>query len=139
VLLLLLVLMAVPLTTGAVLAREKAAANAQQTQAFQARLSTIERLAAQSHTNVIVMEPARPGLDYEPVASMATYLTRWHGLTVMTLPAPSSDSPFTAMLNRDLARWSRRGGPYLLPYRRQACVSVMFQPGRAHCAIVSRP
>ena len=134
----LLVALIIPLGSGFALGRDTALGNALRTRGFQQQLEAIRQRAVDSGNRTVVLEPALATLDYEPVASLATYLTKVHGLTVMTLPAPPVDgNPYYAMLNRELALLSRHGGDGFTPYdNTNRCVTVSFGLESPTCTVV---
>jgi hypothetical protein len=139
---LLLVAVAAPITAAVHQTRGDATAAAVETRAFQARMDAISRATERAGATRVVLQPHAPS-DIEPVASIATYLTQRHGLTVMTVPAPAADDPFAVELNAELRSWSTDGFAlvHLRPYRAGGdCVSVMIgQGGVPLCPAVAVP
>jgi hypothetical protein len=130
----LLAAVAVPMRDNVALARDQAKQNNAQTRAFQDQLSDIAHAARASGTRNIVLEPYHASQDFEPVVSLSTYLTKQYGLTVMTVPAPATDSEFSQTLNALLRQWSLEGHAQFSPYERGVpCLSVLFGPTDPSC------
>jgi hypothetical protein len=119
-------LMVIPLSKGVPYGHDVADANSIRTRAFQTQLTHIARAAERAGVTTVVLQPAIAESDYEYVASMATYLTMLHGLSVMTMPAAGAYSLFGGELNENLAKWSRHGDRNLVPYHAEPCLAVTF-------------
>jgi hypothetical protein len=124
----LLVALAVPLSNGFTLSRDKGRENKVTTARFQDQLAGIVRETRETDTKIVVVQPLQPELDLEPVAAFATYLTKSHGLTVMTVPAPRQEgaSDYSRALNAMLSKWSTEGNEFMSAYRRMPCLSVLL-------------
>jgi hypothetical protein len=122
----LVALLLVPIARGIHTSRESAAVAARVTQAYQAKLESIERRAAESGVQVVVVQPGEP-TELERVLAVARYLTVRTDLQVMTLQATGPSVPAYAGLARQLGTWSTYGFDALSPYSRpDQCLSIMF-------------
>ena len=133
----LVVAVVAPIALAVAQTRDQAAVTAASTERFQRQVARVAQAADQTSVGTLVLQPDQPG-DIERVASMATYLTKRHGLTVSTLPVPGVG--YEDSLNARLRDWSENGMPthYLRSYDPGRCLTVMFGPSRPACSTAVR-
>ena len=125
----LVVAVAAPVGMAVEQTRDQAALTAATTERYQRQLSAVAHRAAAIGVDKVVIHPYQPS-DIERVASMATYLTKVHDVTVSTVPVGGVDSAAAAAQSATLRSWSEDGMPthYLRPRRPGRCLSVVLWP-----------
>lgn len=131
-----------PLYQGATGVRAWAELNAEKSHAFQDYLTELETAIDSSEVDVIVLDPAIPAADIEPLLAVARYLHDRTDVPIVTRPVAGEMDPYNATLNDMLRRWSRHGFSALSRHRKpdpDRCLSIVFSAAVPTCTVQHGP